>query len=74
MTTEPMTIRPERPAEFAALYDFIKTAFSTARVADGDEQEFTDRLRAGEGYIPELALVAEIGARSRGISCSHGSV
>lgn len=61
-----MTIRPERPAEFAALHDFIKTAFSTARVADGDEQEFTDRLRAGGGYIPELGLVAEIEGRIAG--------
>lgn len=61
-----MTIRTERPEEFAALYDFIKTAFSTAQVADGDEQEFTDRLRAGGGYIPQLGLVAQIGDRIAG--------
>lgn len=54
-----MTIRSEKPAEFAAIYEFIETAFRTAEVADGDEQNFTDRLRAGKGYIPELALVAE---------------
>lgn len=66
MTAKPITIRPERSAEFAALYDFIKTAFSTARVTDGDEQEFTDRLRAGGNYIPELALVAEIGGEIAG--------
>lgn len=61
-----MTIRTERPEEFAALYDFIKTAFSTAQVADGDEQEFTDRLRAGGGYIPQLGQVAQIGDRIAG--------
>lgn len=54
-----MTIRPEKPAEFAEIYKLIEMAFRTAKVADGDEQNFTDRLRAGKGYIPELALVAE---------------
>lgn len=54
-----MTIRPERPSEFPLLYEFIQTAFATAAVSDGTEQDFTDRLRAGGGYIPELALVAE---------------
>lgn len=54
-----MTIRPEQPAEFTALYEFIKTAFSTAKLADGDEQEFANRLRTREDYLPKLALVAE---------------
>lgn len=53
------TIRPEQPAEFAELYDFIRAAFRAAKVADGDEQDFTDRRRASGGYLPELALVAE---------------
>ena len=54
-----MLIRPERPSEFAAIRDLVKTAFATARVSQGDEQEFVDRLRAGPDYIPDLALVAE---------------
>lgn len=54
-----ITIRLEQPTEFAELYDFIRTAFRTAKVADGDEQDFTDRRRASGGYLPELALVAE---------------
>lgn len=54
-----MNIRPEDPAEFAAIYDFIKTAFLTAEHHDGDEQDFAERLRTGKGYIPDLALVAE---------------
>jgi putative acetyltransferase len=52
-------IRPENPGEFAAIHAFVKAAFATARRSDGDEQDFVDRLRAGGGYIPELALVAE---------------
>lgn len=51
-------IRPERPEDFRFLHQFIETAFQTAEVSDGNEQFFTDRLRATRNYIPELALVA----------------
>lgn len=54
-----MLIRPETPADFPALYQFIKTAFETARVSDGTEQDFADKLRAGANYVPQLALVSE---------------
>jgi putative acetyltransferase len=54
-----MIIRRETPEEFPQIYDLVKTAFQTARVSDGTEQDFVNRLRAGGGYIPELALVAE---------------
>lgn len=54
-----MLIRPERPSEFSAIYDLVRTAFATAKVSQGDEQDFVDRRRAGPDYIPELALVAE---------------
>jgi putative acetyltransferase len=54
-----MRIRPERRSEFARLHELVKTAFATAKVSNGDEQNFVDRLRAGGDYIPELALVAE---------------
>ena len=54
-----MLLRQEREAEFPAIYDLVKTAFETARVSNGDEQNFVARLRAGGNYIPELALVAE---------------
>jgi len=36
----------------------LKEAFSTAKVSDGDEQNFADRLCIGKGYMSELALVA----------------
>lgn len=54
-----MVIREEKPGEFGAIYDLVKTAFATARVKDGDEQDYVDALRKGDGYIPALALVAE---------------
>lgn len=53
-----MLIREERPDEFPRIYSLVEAAFKTARVADGDEQEYVDRLRASDRYIPELALVA----------------
>ena len=54
-----MLIRPERPSDFPAIHDLVATAFATAQVSNGDEQNFVDRLRAGADYIPDLALVAE---------------
>jgi len=37
----------------------VQTAFKTAKVSNGDEQNFVNRLRKSGNYIPELALVAE---------------
>ena len=54
-----MMIRTEKETDFPALYDLVKTAFKTAKVSNGDEQNFVNRLRAGGHYIPPLALVAE---------------
>lgn len=56
-----MIIRPERQLEYNAIHAFIQRAFETAKVADGNEQDYADSLRTGGGYIPELALVAEEG-------------
>ena len=57
------TVRPEQKHEFPLIYALIKEAFATAKVSNGDEQDFADRLRVGKGYIPELALVVEEGGR-----------
>lgn len=54
-----MIIRQEKPSDFVSIYDLVKVAFSTAKVANGDEQDFVNRLRVGGNYIPELAFVAE---------------
>ena len=52
------SIRPETPADFAEIHALVKTAFEPAKVSNGDEQNFVDRLRAGPTYSAELALVA----------------
>ncbi|HSV48989.1 MAG TPA: N-acetyltransferase [Candidatus Acidoferrales bacterium] len=54
-----LKIRPEKPGEFGFLFNLVKVAFETAKVSNGDEQNYVDRLRASSGYLPELALVAE---------------
>ncbi|MDD3370967.1 MAG: N-acetyltransferase [Alphaproteobacteria bacterium] len=54
-----MNIRQEKASEFPVLYELIKTAFQTAQVSSGTEQDFANRLRASGNYIPDLALVAE---------------
>lgn len=54
-----MKIRPEKPSEYPFIFNLVKVAFETAKVSNGDEQNYVDRLCAGECYIPELALVAK---------------
>ncbi len=41
------------------VYNLIKTAFETADVKGGDEQDYAEELREGKNYIPQLDLVAE---------------
>lgn len=53
-----MIIRKEEPKDFDGIYNLIKTAFETAKVSDGDEQDYAVKLRNSNRYIPELALVA----------------
>lgn len=55
-----MIIRREEKKDYDEVYDLIKTAFETAKVSNGDEQDYADGLRKTEGYIPELSLVAEL--------------
>ncbi|MFR9165925.1 MAG: GNAT family N-acetyltransferase [Dysgonomonas sp.] len=56
---ESYIIRPETERDYDKIYHLIKTAFETAKVSDGDEQDFAVNLRNSDKYIPELALVAE---------------
>lgn len=56
---EKYIIRQEQKKDYDTIYTLVQTAFSTAKVKDGDEQDFVVRLRSGSTYIPELALVAE---------------
>lgn len=54
-----MKIRQTTQADYATVYNLIKTAFETAEHRDGSEQDFAAGLRNSENYIPELDLVAE---------------
>ena len=54
-----MKIRQAKPEEHPVIYDLIETAFATARVADGTEQDFAANLWNSDAYIPELDLIAE---------------
>ncbi len=54
-----MIIRQENENDYDRIYELVKTAFETARVSNGKEQELVNELRGSDKYIPELALVAE---------------
>jgi len=54
-------IRQEAEKDYNEIYSLIRTAFETAEVKDGDEQDFAVRLREDGNYIPQLALVADTG-------------
>ena len=53
-----MIIRQEEIKDYDKVYTLIKVAFETAEHSDGTEQDLVVRLRKGEGFIPELSLVA----------------
>lgn len=52
-----VVIRPETPADHAAIRDITKRAFAPMPFADGDEQDLIDRFR--EAGALALSLVAE---------------
>ena len=54
-----MTIRQATPKDFDAIYSLVKTAFQTAKVSDGGEQDFVLKLRKGS-YIPDGVLIGHI--------------
>lgn len=54
-----LNIRTEAESDYPVIYDLIRTAFETANVKDGTEQDFAGNLRKGPDYLQELALVAE---------------
>ncbi|WP_125141560.1 GNAT family N-acetyltransferase [Clostridium transplantifaecale] len=49
-------IRAVTEKDVREIYDFVETAFKTAEVSDGTEQDFVLELRKG-AYLPELELV-----------------
>jgi Predicted acetyltransferase len=54
-------IRKVASGDIKEVYDLVKTAFETAEVKSGDEQDYQETLRNGDKYIPSLDLVAEDG-------------
>lgn len=58
---ENLTIRPEEPGDFDAIYGVIQRAFTTQPHADGDEQDLVNSLRE-RGELA-LSLVAELPER-----------
>jgi putative acetyltransferase len=49
-------VRPELPADHAAIAEVVTAAFGRP-----DEARLVERIRASSGYVPELGLVAEEG-------------
>jgi predicted N-acetyltransferase YhbS len=54
-----LNTRQEKPSDFQRISDLVKVAFQTAKVSNGNEQDYVNKLRSSGNYIPELALVAE---------------
>ncbi len=52
-----LTIRPETPADHAAIHDLTRRAFAPMPYAGGDEQDLIDKLRDAGALA--LSLVAE---------------
>ena len=48
------SLRPETPADYAAVRDIVRRAFDREEVVD-----LVDRIRSSESYVPELSFVAE---------------
>lgn len=54
-----MNIRTALKRDYETIYELVKTAFETAQVSDGTEQDFVLRLRDSSAFLPELEFVAE---------------
>ncbi|MCE1189254.1 MAG: N-acetyltransferase [Ignavibacteria bacterium] len=53
-----LLIRQETSADYTAVFDITQKAFAQLEVSDHTEQFLVERLRASDGFIPELSLVA----------------
>ncbi len=54
-----MKIRQEEPKDYAQIREMVKAAFKGAEHTDGNEYNLVDKLRASDGFIKELALIAQ---------------
>lgn len=58
-----LIIRREKESDFQAISELIKRAFENEEMSDHQEQFLVDRLRLSEGFIPDLAIIAQIEER-----------
>ena len=66
-------IRRETESDRAAIFAVQDAAFATAAHASGREAELVEALRAGEDWVPQLSLVAEVDGKVAGhVVCSYG--
>lgn len=54
-----MKFRLAEVRDYQNIYQLVKTAFETAKVSDGNEQDFVLKLRNSNNFIPELEFVCE---------------
>ena len=64
-----MTIRQATPKDFDAIYSLVKTAFQTAKVSDGGEQDFVLKLSGRGATSPSWNLSPKRTAYSSVTSC-----
>lgn len=55
-----ITIRQEKPSDYPAVFELVKSAFENIEHSDKQEQFLVERLRKSKNFIPELSLVAEV--------------
>lgn len=58
-----MIIRQETTSDASAIYELVKTAFSSAEHSDGNEQDLVVLLHKSPSFQPALSLVAEENAK-----------
>jgi putative acetyltransferase len=66
-------IRREIEGDAPLIHALHDAAFATVEYASGTEAAIVDALRAGEDWVPQLSLVAEIDGKPVGhVVCSYG--
>jgi putative acetyltransferase len=74
---KPLVIRPERPGDEPAIAAVVRAAFTRPDALGNEvvEVKLVDELRAGEGWLPRLSLLAEVDGVVIGhVVCSRGRV
>jgi predicted N-acetyltransferase YhbS len=61
MSPKNISIRQECPQDHDRVYRLVREAFAQLEYSDHHEQDLVVRLRGSAAFVPELALVADIG-------------